>query len=160
MFATNTYFTAMVPTTRTVMPVTPSIVERGALLQCTEGSHKGDTYVLVRETDRAFNKDATGKEFGTPKCLFNLVNLSTGKTRVSEPQRKLIWDGKRVPVAAINRHFGMNFRCIGNLTDVQPEVKAGVNRIEPQPQTITTWQQVQVMPQPVNMPVFGQMVCC
>ena len=72
-------------------PVRPS-VKRGALLRAVSGEKVGDLYMLVREATGVFAKDAAGNNIGAPKNLFNLVNLTNeGKTRVSRPQRKLVW---------------------------------------------------------------------
>lgn len=88
-------------------------VERGALLLATSGEHVGDMYMLVRETDSAYAKDAAGNNIGSPKYLFNLINLTNeGKTRVSTPERKFIWGDKEVPVGMLCRHFGFGMDVI------------------------------------------------
>ena len=95
-------------------------VKRGTVLRATTGQHAGEQYLLVRETDVAYSKDAAGNNVGEPRGLYNLVNLTTGKTRVSDPQRKLIAHPENGPsLDQINRHFGNTYEVVGNINDVR-----------------------------------------
>lgn len=110
-------------------PVRPS-VKRGALLRAVSGEKVGDLYMLVREATGVFAKDAAGNNIGAPKNLFNLVNLTNeGKTRVSWPERKLIWGHEEVPMDVIEQHFGFQMVPVAdNISKIEPLLKGvGMN---------------------------------
>lgn len=104
--------------------VVSDYVKRGTVLQAKTGEHAGEKYLLVRETDRAYNKDAAGNSFGDPQGLYNLVNLNTGKTRVSDPQRKLIAHPENGPtLTQLFKHFGIMFDVVGPIDNVMNPVQ-------------------------------------
>ena len=110
-------------------PVRPS-VKRGALLRAISGEKVGDLYMLVREATGVFAKDAAGNNIGAPKNLFNLINLTNeGKTRVSRPQRKLVWGHEEVPMDVIEQHFGFQMVPVAdNISKIEPLLKGvGMN---------------------------------
>lgn len=102
-------------------PVRPS-VQRGALLRAVSGEKVGDMYMLVREATNVYAKDAAGNNIGAPKNLFNLVNLTNeGKTRVSNPNRKLVWGHDEVPVDTLEQHFGFQMVLVAdNISKIEP----------------------------------------
>lgn len=107
-----------------------TFVERGALFTCNYGTHQGDTYLLVRESEGVYATDATGKKIGAPQYLFNLVNLTNeGKARVSTPARKLVSPTVYVSVAKVRDHFGLDLVFSGKVSNIKPEVQAGVARL-------------------------------
>ena len=105
-------------------PVRPS-VKRGALLRAVSGEKVGDLYMLVREATGVFAKDAAGNNIGAPKNLFNLVNLTNeGKTRVSRPQRKLVWGHDEVPMDVLEQHFGFQMVPLAdNISKIEPTLR-------------------------------------
>ena len=105
-------------------PVRPS-VKRGALLRAVSGEKVGDLYMLVREATGVFAKDAAGNNIGAPKNLFNLVNLTNeGKTRVSRPERKLIWGHEEVPMDVLEQHFGLQMVPVAdNISKIEPALR-------------------------------------
>lgn len=105
-------------------PVRPS-VKRGALLRAVSGEKVGDMYMLVREATGVYAKDAAGNNIGAPKNLFNLVNLTNeGKTRVSRPQRKLVWGHDEVPMDVIEQHFGFQMVPLAdNISKIEPTLR-------------------------------------
>lgn len=110
-------------------PVRPS-VKRGALLRAVSGEKVGDLYMLVREATGVYAKDAAGNNIGAPKNLFNLVNLTNeGKTRVSRPQRKLVWGHEEVPMDVLEQHFGFQMVPVAdNISKIEPLLRtAGIN---------------------------------
>ena len=105
-------------------PVRPS-VKRGALLRAVSGEKVGDMYMLVREATGVYAKDAAGNNLGAPKNLFNLVNLTNeGKTRVSRPQRKLVWGHDEVPMDVLEQHFGFQMVPLAdNISKIEPTLR-------------------------------------
>lgn len=105
-------------------PVRPS-VKRGALLRAVSGEKVGDMYMLVREATGVYAKDAAGNNIGAPKNLFNLVNLTNeGKTRVSRPQRKLVWGHDEVPMDVLEQHFGFQMVPLAdNISKIEPTLR-------------------------------------
>ena len=71
-----------------------------------------DFYVLVR-AELGNVKDANGSPI-IKQARYNLVNLGTGKTRVSEPERMFLQDATvdEVNIRALRNHFNLP-----NLTD-------------------------------------------
>lgn len=71
-----------------------------------------DFYVLVR-AELGNVKDANGSPI-IKQARYNLVNLGTGKTRVSEPERMFLQDATvdEVDIRALRNHFNLP-----NLTD-------------------------------------------
>jgi hypothetical protein len=71
-----------------------------------------DFYVLVR-AELGNVKDANGSPI-IKQARYNLVNLGTGKTRVSEPERMFLQDAAidEVDIRALRNHFNLP-----NLTD-------------------------------------------
>lgn len=111
----------------TTMSAQPASVFRGALLEATSGEHKGDVYMLVREARGVYAKDATGKNVGVPRFVFNLVNLyNEGQARVSNPKRKLAWPTDNVPLDAIERCFGVEYKIVGRIEDVAGAIKTAL----------------------------------
>lgn len=123
----------------TAMSAQPTSVYRGALLEATSGEHEGDVYMLVRESQGAYAKDATGKNVGVPRFVFNLVNLyNEGKARVSSPERKLVWPTNNVPLDVIERHFGTKYKTVGRIEDVAGAVKTALTE-QNKPATSPLW---------------------
>lgn len=71
-----------------------------------------DFYVLVR-AELGNVKDANGSPI-VKQARYNMVNLGTGKTRVSEPERMFLQDATvdEVDIRALRNHFNLP-----NLTD-------------------------------------------
>lgn len=105
-------------------PVRPS-VKRGALLRAVSGEKVSDMYMLVREATGVYAKDAAGNRIGSSKNLFNLVNLTNeGKTRVSRPERKLIWGHEEVPMDVLEQHFGFQMVPVAdNISKIEPTLR-------------------------------------
>ena len=98
---------------------TPAImVPRGTILRATCGKHSGELYQLVRETSPVYAKNAVGQSFGEPQALYNLVNLTTGKARVSTQERKFIGTEQGAPLAALRKHFDMGLIPVSDISHV------------------------------------------
>ena len=80
---------------------------RGSIL-----NNGADFYALVR-AELGNVKDANGSPI-IKQARYNLVNLGTGKTRVSEPERMFLQDATldEVDIRALRNHFNLP-----NLTD-------------------------------------------
>lgn len=131
----------------TVMPrPAQTSVERGALLCAKSGDHAGDMYMLAREAEGVYAKDATGKNIGAPKFLFNLYNLtSEGKARVSKPERKLAWNTNSVPVSVLEDHFGFKLDVLaGNIEEIKHVLYTASNQLAAKRAAEQTPQYVQV----------------
>lgn len=76
---------------------------RGSILQCGN-----EFYMLVR-VELADTKNGNGVTTGK-QARYNLVNISTGKTRVSEPSRLFLWmaDQDDVNLNSLCQHFGLD----------------------------------------------------
>lgn len=76
---------------------------RGSILQCGN-----EFYMLVR-VELADTKNGNGVNTGK-QARYNLVNISTGKTRVSEPSRLFLWmaDQDDVNLNSLCQHFGLD----------------------------------------------------
>ena len=81
---------------------------RGSILQCGN-----EFYMLVR-VELADTKNGNGVTTGK-QARYNLVNISTGKTRVSEPSRMLLWmaDQDDVNLNSLCQHFGLDLSDTG-----------------------------------------------
>lgn len=95
--------------------LTPSIsyttVTRGATLY-DKGNDK--VYQLVRIEGPVSDTDANGRPIGNTKYRFNLLNLSTGKMRVSDSDRMLInTNDLRVNLQTLRDHFGLDL-CVAS----------------------------------------------
>ena len=103
-------------TTSIVVPApVKSSVSRGALLMATTGEHVGDMYMLVRETDGVYAKDAAGNDIGGAKDLYNLLKLNNeGQNRGSRPFRKLNWGSQEVSLSVLKAHFGFGMDVIAD----------------------------------------------
>lgn len=66
-----------------------------------------DFYVLVR-SELGSVKDANGSSI-IKQARYNMVNLGTGKTRVSEPERMFLQDATvdEVDIRALRNHFNL-----------------------------------------------------
>lgn len=76
---------------------------RGSILQCGN-----EFYMLVR-VELADTKNGNGVTTGK-QARYNLVNISTGKTRVSDPSRLFLWmaDQDDVNLNSLCQHFGLD----------------------------------------------------
>lgn len=76
---------------------------RGSILQCGN-----EFYMLVR-VELADTKNGNGVTTGK-QARYNLVNISTGKTRVSDPSRLFLWmaDQDDVNLKSLCQHFGLD----------------------------------------------------
>lgn len=76
---------------------------RGSILQCGN-----EFYMLVR-VELADTKNGNGVTTGK-QARYNLVNISTGKTRVSEPSRLFLWmaDQDDISINSLCQHFGLD----------------------------------------------------
>lgn len=66
-------------------------------------------YMLVRVEAEVKGTDPNGSPSGTPCDRYNLVNLSTGKTRVSDPERMYLIPSTNedVPLVSLREHFNL-----------------------------------------------------
>ena len=106
------------------------LINRGTILVCTSGKHEGDLYMLIRETNTAQFTDPTGTPVGANYCIFNLINLSNdGKARVSTPSRKLYYPTDKIPMSAIQSHFGMEFDIATHISKLSSTLEDTVDRL-------------------------------
>lgn len=76
---------------------------RGSILQC------GDEFYMLVRVELADTKNGNGVTTGK-QARYNLVNISTGKTRVSDPSRLFLWmaDQDDVNIKSLCQHFGLD----------------------------------------------------
>lgn len=99
---------------------------RGSILQSDN-----DLYLLVR-IEEAPVRNVNGTATNLKSGRYNLVNISTGKTRVSDPDRMFVYSGglPDIPIAHLQDHFGIPLTDTGitcedvNLNQVVTEAAA------------------------------------
>ena len=76
---------------------------RGSILQC------GNEFYLLVRVELADTKNGNGTATGK-QARYNLVNISTGKTRVSNPERLFLWmaDEDDINLNSLKQHFGLD----------------------------------------------------
>lgn len=79
-------------------------MKRGHIL-----SNDNNYYMLVRIESGVGIKDANGQNTGLMNDRYNLVNLDTGKTRVSEPARMFLTPSTQddISLDRLRSHFNM-----------------------------------------------------
>ena len=117
-------------------------VKRGDIFQLNNskrGTHDGEFYQLVRvAADMPAGVDTlTGKAVGGRHDLYNLVNTSTGKTRVSDPARLFkVPAGGSVYLRALNSHFQLDLKRVTDVPTIAADVERSIRSKMPKPAAV------------------------
>ena len=115
------------------------IVKRGDIFQLNNskrGIHDGEFYQLVRVAADAPGAVDTlsGKPVGGRVDLYNLVNISTGKTRVSDPARLFkVSSGGNVYLHSLNHHFQLDLKRVTDVPTIAADVERSIRARMPKP---------------------------